>query len=96
MNETYMAGSVCFAAGILAGFQFYAGLWLTLRWSLKSPYAALLFLGSFFTRTLVTLLTFYLAGGGEWQRFALCGVGFLIARLATTRWLVTREVGGES
>ncbi|MEZ6014365.1 MAG: ATP synthase subunit I [Planctomycetota bacterium] len=73
------------AAGVGLGAAFFGGLWWTVRRSLTSRHAALLFLGSSITRTIALLLGFYCVAGGEWQRL-LCSVfGFVTVRLAVTR-----------
>lgn len=72
-------------AGVLLGALFFGGLWWTVQRSLVSAQPAILILGSFLLRTVVTLAGFRAALLGGWQALAACMIGFLIARIVVTR-----------
>lgn len=72
-------------AGVLLGALFFGGLWWTVQRSLVSAQPAILILGSFLLRTVVTLAGFRVALLGGWQALAACMIGFLIARVVVTR-----------
>lgn len=73
--------------GIVLGTAYFGGLWLTVRRLPTARHPALLSLGSFFIRTLVTMLGFYLVMGSQWERLLLCLGGFLLARTVLMhRW----------
>ncbi len=73
------------AAGAGLGLFYFSGLWWTVRKGAVSSQPALWFLGSALLRTAVVLAGFYIAGGGRWERLALCLLGFLAARVAVMR-----------
>jgi F1F0 ATPase subunit 2 len=85
MNEPLNLAAAL-AAGALLGAIFYGGLWWTVRQGVSSNRVALWFLGSLLLRMGVALAGFYFVAGGHWQRFLLCLLGFVMARLAVT-WL---------
>lgn len=72
-------------AGLLLGAFFFGGLWWTLGKGLTSSHPALWLFTSLMLRMGLTLAGFYAAGGGQWQRLAACGFGFVIARFAMMR-----------
>jgi F1F0 ATPase subunit 2 len=80
------APALALMAGVFFGGIFFGGLWWTVRKGVSSPRPALLFIGSLALRTSVVLSGFYFIGRGDWQRFLLCLLGFVMARLAMT-WL---------
>ena len=87
MNELlYLA--VPLAAGVLLGAIFFGGLWWTVVRGVSSPRPALWFIGSKLLRMGIALGGFYFVGGGHWQRWLLCLLGFVVARLVT--WRMTR------
>ncbi len=84
MNEIstfFLAGF----AGLLLGAFFFGGLWWSLRKALNSDHAALWQITSLLVRMGVSLLGFYLVGGGQWQRLMACLAGFVIARIVILR-----------
>ena len=85
MNET-LTILLAIAAGIVLGVIFFGGLWWTVRRGMTSPHPAVLFLGSMIVRMSVVMLGFYFVGQGEWQRLLACLAGFILARIALTRW----------
>ncbi len=84
MNEV-LALTVPLAAGVLLGAVFFGGLWWTVVRGVSSPRPALWFIGSKLLRMGIALGGFYLVGGEHWQRWLLCLLGFVLARLATWR-----------
>lgn len=85
MNEA-LTLSLSALAGAVLGVVFFAGLWWTVQRGMRSPRPALWFLVSAIVRIGVTLAGFYVVGAGQWQRFAACLAGFLVARVAIT-WM---------
>ena len=90
MNEI-VALAPALAAGLLLGVFFFGGLWWTVTRGVSSPRPALWFFGSMLLRMGVALTGFYFVGREDWQRWLLCLLGFVVARLAVT--LLTREPG---
>jgi len=84
MNETVtlVAAGV---AGLLLGVFFFGGLWWTVRRGVSAKRPALLFLGSLWLRTVVTVAGFYVVGDGDWRRLLACLLGFGVARFTVTR-----------
>ena len=74
--------------GILLGTFFFGGLWWTVKKGIVSKQPALWFFSSLIIRMGVTLTGFYVISLGQWERFVMCLVGFIIARAIITR--VTR------
>ena len=72
-------------AGIILGIVFYGGLWYTVQKGLASKTPAFWFLGSFLLRMAITLLGFYFVSAGQWQRMLACLLGFVLARIITSR-----------
>jgi F1F0 ATPase subunit 2 len=73
------------AAGLFLGALFFGGLWWTVIRGVPSPRPALWFLGSTLLRMSITLAGFYIVGREDWQRWLLCLLGFVLARLAVKR-----------
>jgi F1F0 ATPase subunit 2 len=69
------------AAGLLLGAFFFVGLWWTVIKGVSSPRPALWFLGSMLLRMSVTLAGFYFVGRESWERWLLCLLGFVVARV---------------
>ncbi|NIO10485.1 MAG: ATP synthase subunit I [Deltaproteobacteria bacterium] len=78
---------VVFMAGIGIGVFYFGGLWVTVRRLPTTRHPALWTLGSFMGRTGMSLLGFYAAMGGRWERLLACLFGFLLARhFLVRRW----------
>jgi len=88
MNE-FLLLSVPLGAGLLLGAAFFGGLWWTVNHAVSSKRPALWFIGSKLLRMGIALGGFYLVGGGRWERWLLCLLGFVLARLVT--WWLTRS-----
>jgi F1F0 ATPase subunit 2 len=71
--------------GVALGLMFFGGLWWTVARGMSSPRPGLWFLASKLIRTALTLGGFYLVGGGRWERWLLCLLGFVLARLIIAR-----------
>ena len=85
MNEA-LTLAVDLLAGILLGAFFFGGLWWTIRKGSPSQWSGLLFAGSFLLRMAVAVTGFYLVSHGGWRKLAACLAGFLLARIAVTRF----------
>jgi len=79
------------AAGLLLGAFFFGGLWWTVIRGVSSQRPALWFFGSMLARTSITLAGFYFVGDENWERWPLCLVGFVLARLVV-KWLTRTPV----
>ena len=75
-------------AGLMLGAIFFGGLWWTVIHAISSKWLALWFFGSKVLRMGAALGGFYLVGGGRWERWLLCLLGFVVARLLA--WRLTR------
>lgn len=75
-----------FLVGAVLGAVFFGGLWWTIQHQASSPRPALWFLLSFWLRSSVVLAGFFLVSGHHWQRWLVCLLGFVAARLVVT-WL---------
>jgi F1F0 ATPase subunit 2 len=85
MNE-FLVLAPALAAGLLLGAIFFGGLWWTVIRGVSSPRPTLWFFGSMLLRMTVTLVGFYFVGREDWQRWPLCLLGFLLARMVV-KWL---------
>jgi F1F0 ATPase subunit 2 len=79
------------AVGLFLGAFYFGGLWWTVIKGVSSPRPALWFLGSMLLRMSITLAGFYIVGREDWQRWLLCLLGFVLARLAG-KWLTRPPV----
>ena len=80
MNEFFPL-AIAAAAGVLIGAFFFGGLWWTVRRGVSSERPALWFFGSLLLRMSITLTGFYFVGQQYWERWLLCLLGFVLARL---------------
>ena len=69
------------AAGLILGTFFFGGLWWTVIRAVSSQRPALWFFGSLLLRMSITLLGFYFIARDDWERWLLCVLGFVLARL---------------
>lgn len=76
--------------GGLAGWLFFAALWLTVRGLPASRRPALQLLASLLARGALLAAALYWLGDGDPRRFAAALAGVLLARLAWTRRLRPR------
>lgn len=73
--------------GFLIGFVYFWSLKFTIDHMITAKRPALVMIGSYFLRTVFTLLAFYLIMDGELIRLVACLVGFILARI----FLIKRE-----
>jgi F1F0 ATPase subunit 2 len=85
MNE-FLSLAPALAAGGLLGVFFFGGLWWTVRKGVASRRPVLWFFCSLLLRMSITLAGFYFVGRDNWQRWLLCLLGFVLARLVV-KWL---------
>jgi F1F0 ATPase subunit 2 len=90
MNEVVLL-ALAFLAGVLLGAIFFGGLWWTVIRGVAFQQPALWFFGSMLLRTTVTLAGFYFVGREHWERWLLCLLGFVLARLLVN-WLIRPPV----
>ena len=76
-----------FLAGIVLGFIYFGGLWLTVNRLQQFRNPGLVFAASFVVRTAVVITGIYFITAGQWQRIAAIMLGFIIMRTALAhRW----------
>ena len=81
MNELFIL-ILSLIAGILLGLFYFGGLWLTLKQLSSSGNPFIFTLGSFFGRTVIALIGFYIvARGGYWERLLVCLSGFIFMKI---------------
>ena len=90
MNE-FLSLALALAAGLLLGAIFFGGLWWTVHRGVSSQQPALWFFGSMLLRMSIALAGFYFVGREHWERWLLCLLGFVLARLVVT-WLTRPPV----
>ena len=91
MNE-FLSLAPAFATGVLLGAMFFGGLWWTVIRGVSSQQPALWFFGSMILRMSITLAGFYIVGRENWERWLLCLLGFVLARLVL-KWLTRPPIG---
>ena len=84
--------TVALLAGIFLGALFFGGLWWTVRKGLSARHPAWWFFASTLLRVSGAVAGFYFVSHGDWRRWVVCLLGFLIARAAVTR--LTRDKEG--
>ena len=85
MNE-FLSLTPALGAGVLLGAIFFGGLWWTVHKGVSSQRPALWFFGSMLLRMSITLAGFYLIAREHWERWVVCVLGFVLARLVM-QWL---------
>ena len=90
MSEFFSLASAL-AAGLFLGAFFFGGLWWTVIRGVSSQRPALWFFGSMLLRMSITLAGFYFVGREDWERWLLCLLGFVLARLVV-KWLTRLPV----
>ena len=83
-----MSVAVPLAVGLILGAIFFGGLWWTVNHALSSRQPVLWLIGSKLLRMGIALGGFYLVGGERLERWLLCLLGFVLARLVA--WWLTR------
>ncbi|MET4081950.1 F1F0 ATPase subunit 2 [Pedobacter sp. UYP30] len=77
---------VALVSGLILGIIFFGGLWLTVKKSLGTAYAALWFLASSVIRTAIVLTGFYFIAQGSLPRILISVAGFVAARFLVLRF----------
>jgi F1F0 ATPase subunit 2 len=85
--------SIVLTSGLLLGTFFFGGLWWTVQKGLTSQNPALWFFGSTLLRTGFAVAGFYFTSRGDWRKFVVCLLGFIIARVVVTRFTRTTNKG---
>lgn len=85
-------------AGFLLGLLYFQGMWMTVRSLMKGNKKSLpRFLASFFLRTALLAVAFYLLMAHDWRRIIALAVGFTVARFVVVgrvKRTPTQESGG--
>jgi F1F0 ATPase subunit 2 len=92
MNDV-TAFSIVLIAGFLLGAFFFGGLWWTVRKGLNSQNPVWWFFGSTLLRTGFAMAGFYFTSRGDWRKFVVCLIGFVVARVLVTRLTRTTKNG---
>ena len=85
MSMVYLC--MTFMAGIAIGAFYFGGLFWTVRRIPEWRRPGLWVTASYFIRTAVTVLAFYLIMGGQWQRLLASLFGFVMIRMILVRRL---------
>lgn len=85
MNEIIVLTGISIS-GFLLGIFFFGGLWFTVSNGLLSKSPALWFTISLLVRVTAVVTGFYYLSSGHWERLMACLLGFVIARIAVTKW----------
>jgi F1F0 ATPase subunit 2 len=72
--------------GASLGMIFFLGLWWTIRCALATANPTLWFAGSLLLRMGFILAGFYALAAEGWLAMTLCLLGFLLSRIAVTRF----------
>jgi F1F0 ATPase subunit 2 len=78
------------ATGFALGLLFYLGLWFTVRHLATTAHPILLTTASYWLRMSAVLAAFLWVMRGSWQNALLCLAGFIVARIAVSRWVACR------
>jgi F1F0 ATPase subunit 2 len=81
-------------AGSGLGAIFFGGLWWTIRKGVTSKQPALWFSGSLFLRFALVVGGFYWVGNDHYERLLLCLIGFALAGLAVTWFIIYKPSVG--
>jgi F1F0 ATPase subunit 2 len=85
MNEAVSLSGVLLE-GLLLGVGFFGGLWWTVQKGLTAKNPALWFFGSTLLRVSLVLGGFSLIARDDWRALLVGLLGFVIARMAVTRF----------
>lgn len=88
---TAVSSLLVFFAGLALGGIFYGGLWLTVRLLPTARNPVLLTLASFWTRIVLVLASFLLLARGNWLNALICLAGFVMGRVAVSRYVSAQE-----
>jgi len=79
-------------AGLVLGWIYYGGLWLTLRRVIHWRQPALGMLASLMLRLAIVAIGLYVVADGHWQRYLATVPGLLISRWWWTHYIQMKEV----
>jgi F1F0 ATPase subunit 2 len=77
---------LAFLAGMAFGGAYMAALWSSVRRLGRARTPALALLGGAVLRLALVMAAFYLVMDGSWERLLACLAGFVVVRVAVTRW----------
>ena len=86
---------IALISGLILGFVFFGGLWLTVKKTLGRKDAVLWFFGSSLLRTAIVLTGFYFVAQGNLSQLLVSVAGFVAARflvLRITKQLEQRQI----
>ncbi|HQG30306.1 MAG TPA: ATP synthase subunit I [Deltaproteobacteria bacterium] len=72
--------ALVFLCGFGAGLLYFSGLMVTILKVRCARRPGLFLMGSFILRAAFVIGVFFAVSSGEWQKFAACLVGFILAR----------------
>jgi F1F0 ATPase subunit 2 len=85
MNEI-ISYAMSLVAGVVLGYIFFGGLWLTVRRLPQMKHPMLWTFLSLILRMSISLIGFYLiARGGHWIQLLVCLVGFMAVRFVLAK-----------
>lgn len=79
--------ALAFAFGFVTGAVYLRVLWLSVQRLAHARRPVIGLLTGMGMRLAVLLGAFYVIMSGDWQRLLACLAGFLVVRIAVTRWL---------
>jgi F1F0 ATPase subunit 2 len=79
--------AVSLTVGVTLGVLFYGGLWITIRRLMTTHHPIAVTLGSLSLRTVAVLAGLLFVTRGRWQNALGCLAGFVIGRIAVSRYL---------
>lgn len=85
---------LAFLAGAGLGAVYVLALWGAVSDLVRARRPALWLVGGALLRLGVVLGAFYLVMDGSWQRLVACLAGFLVVRVAATRWAGAGRTSG--
>ncbi len=85
---------VSLLTGLLLGLLFFGGLWWTVQRILTARHPVALVMGSLLLRLGAVIIGMVLVAHGHWERFVVCLLGLVIARVAVTRLTRLPEASG--
>lgn len=78
--------ALAFMAGIVLGVAYMAALWIAVRGLAGAAWPGRQLLVGAAVRLGLLLGGFFLVMDGQWERLLACLAGFLLVRIAVTRW----------
>lgn len=94
MSDTVHYG-LSLLAGAALGAVFFGGLWLTIQKMRDARHPALLLVGSYVGRSVITLAGFFVIAGERLERLLFAVLGFILARMVINRLVRSQRSPGE-